>query len=111
MFSFAGQLALNVPEDHIAVGKRRRRFALPAQSKMPLLRRNLQLISLPRTARPPQNNHNVSAERISKYRRTHNSRSTVDNCGALGNLKGVRAAFFMRNLANVAELSSEKFVP
>ena len=34
--------------------KRRRRFALPAQSKMPLLRRNLRLISLPRTARPPK---------------------------------------------------------
>jgi hypothetical protein len=52
LFSFAGQLALNVPKDHIAVEKRRRRFALPSQSKMPLLRRNLQLVSLPRTAHP-----------------------------------------------------------
>jgi hypothetical protein len=50
LLSFVGQLAVNVPEDHIAAGKRRRRFALPAQSKMPLLRRNLQLISLAQTA-------------------------------------------------------------
>jgi hypothetical protein len=42
LLSFAGianQLALKAPEDYTVVEKRRRRFALPAQSKVRLLRR------------------------------------------------------------------------
>jgi hypothetical protein len=110
LFSFAGQLALNVPEDQIAVEK------APSSLRSAGAVQNALVETQPPTNLAAKNG---TFPKITTMYRLNGFRSIAEliilevrwTIVALLEISRVRAAFFMWNLANVAELSSEKFVP